>query len=506
MIESVSHRNFLFLAGIVFMLIGSGFFGCTSTPNGYGNASYKVESPAPTAPPGASQGQEEVPSNELPPGNVESAQTAISSALPQQGQESQSLSPEKVPTLRTIGLFDGFVFSVPNPRVWWKVDPEGTPVRIELSKEQGFAQENILWAETSPKDQVKLPDLLEGKEYYLRIGVFQNNTMLKETILTYTVSYKSFSVPMLPILKPGASATFTMGYNGGLDREKPEHTIVLTRPYALGTYEVTNEEFVYVMNQLLKGGFVHWEGKNLIGPGRILLAGSQSLDFGTQFGFEEKDGLLVPIQGREKHPVVGVSWYGALAFCYYLSLMEGLEPCLSFDPSDPRNTITLRWDAEGYRLPTEAEWEYAARGEKGFLYPGGVLNPNGANFYRSGDPFEGYRTITETGGPTTPVGYFDGSLRGRYRTSSGVGPFGHFDLLGNVWEWCSDWFDPLYYKKSPNENPIGPESGAERIVRGGAWNTLKQDLRFTLRGFFPPEGTSYSIGFRLARTLKGEDK
>jgi len=467
-----------------------------------------IESTAPPLPSSPSIEQEKR-SKELPVENMESPQTTTIAAVPQKELETPTPPQEKrekVPTLRTLGLFDGFVFSVPNPVVRWQADPTGIPVRVELAKERGFTPESIFWAETSPKDQVRLPDLSEGKEYYLRLGVFQNNTVLTDTILAYTVSYRSFLVPLLPVLKPGTSATFTMGYNGGLEREKPEHPVVLTRPYALGTYEITNEEFAYVMNQLLRGGLLRWERKNLIGPGGILLAGSEGLNFGSQFGFIEKDGLLVPVPGREKHPVVGVSWYGVLAFCYYLSLMEGLEPSITFDPSDPRNTIILRLDAEGYRVPTEAEWEFAARGEKGLLYPGGALSPNRVNFSRSGDPFEGYRTITENGGPTTPVGYFDGSLRGRYRTASGVGPFGHFDLLGNVWEWCSDWFDPLYYKNSPKENPLGPESGSQRVVRGGAWNTLRQDLRFTLRGFFPPEETSHSIGFRLARTLKEEIK
>lgn len=508
--------------GLWVLFMGLGFLGCTGTPKGSEAPLPREESSLPSARFETSGEQtSEEQNSSLQPTRKEEApeeKTETREREGEKGGEKESGAGEvrdqvtaqdktsevvpKGPSLRISGIFDGFTFSDPNPIVRWNVEPVGTPVRLELYTDPGFTSGNLLWAETTQKDHLQLPKLSEGKEYYLRIGVVQKDTFLQGTLLSYTVSYQPFAVSMLPVVKPGTTVSFTMGYNGGLEREKPEHPVTLTRPYAMGTYEVTNEEYAYVMNRLLKGGILHWEGKNLMGPGGILLAGSERLSFGNQFGFTEKDGLLVPLPGKEKHPVVGVSWYGALAFCYYLSLMEGLEPCVSFDVEDPKNTLTLRLEAEGYRLPTEAEWEYAARGGKNLLYPGGVLNPNGVNFYRSGDPFEGYRTETEAGGPTTPAGYFDGSLRGRYRTVSGAGPFGHFDLLGNVWEWCSDWFDPNYYRNSPQENPSGPGTGSQRVVRGGAWNTQRQDLRLTLRGFFPPEGTSYSIGFRLARTLK----
>lgn len=513
MVRSIWANRFSWIA-IAVLLLGEVLIGCTSTPLGSETSTGMLESPvlpSDTAPSQQEGGKEaagtweesrETASPVASATGIASKKIEEKAEPPEKVQGKAPPTIPKVPTLYIHGLFDGFTFSIPNPLIRWKVDPAGTPVRVELAKEMEFSPQSILWSYTSQEDLVQLPDLEEGQRFYLRIGVSQNDTFLKGTVLTFTVSYKPFSIPLLPVLKPGNTVTFTMGYNGGLEREKPEHSVTHTRPYALGTYEVTNEEFATIMNRILRGGFLRWEGKNLVSPEGIILAGGEELSFGTQFGFTQREGLIVPLPGKEKHPVVGVSWYGAWVFCYYLSLMEGLEPALIFDPSDPVGTATLRPDAEGYRLPTEAEWEYAARGEKAFLYPGGVLVPNGVNFYRSGDPFEGYRTLTEGGGPTTPVGYFDGSLRGRFRTVSNAGPFGHFDLLGNVWEWCSDWFDPEFYRKSPKEDPEGPESGSQRVVRGGAWNTQRQDLRLTLRGFFPPEGTSYSIGFRLARTLK----
>ncbi|GAB4224282.1 MAG: hypothetical protein Kow009_15980 [Spirochaetales bacterium] len=517
-----SHQCRMLLgAGILLLLAGSVFWGCAGTPQ---ESPPPVEVSSKVAPPsdlpaeqtgeppstGETGDKEAATAPEAPEATVGGedharSATATADTIPGEGKDKDAAAEEEIqkgPVLRIEGIFDGFIFSVPAPLIRWTTDPEGVAVRVELATDIGFEPDTILWTDTTTDTALRLPELSEGSVYYLRIGIVQNGDPARDTVFKYSITYKPFSIPMRPVLQPGSSVTFRMGYDGGLEREKPEHPVTLTRPYALGTFEVTNEEFATVMNPLLKSGVLHWEGKKLVGPDGLVLAGADTLDFGTQFGFLVQEGLIVPIEGREKHPVVGVSWYGAWAFCYYLSLMEGLKPAVRFDPSDPRNTITMLPDQEGYRLPTEAEWEYAARGEEKLLYPGRTFNPNGMNFYRSGDPFEGYRRITEAGGPTTPVGFYDGSVRGRYRTFKGSSPFGHFDLLGNVWEWCQDWFRMTYYRESPPENPAGPETGTHRVVRGGGWNTLREDLRFTIRGLFLPEGTSYSIGFRVARTLR----
>ncbi|MBP7494113.1 MAG: formylglycine-generating enzyme family protein [Spirochaetales bacterium] len=403
--------------------------------------------------------------------------------------------------IRVRGITDGFVFSVSRPTVRWEVFPEESTVRIEVSAGENFSLDKVLFQETSSKGFVQLSELEEGKEYFLRIGIVSSSDEDRPEVV-FKIFYRPFSIPILPVLEPGRSAIFPMGYEGGLAREKPVHPVTLTVPFALGTFEVTNKEFAEVMNRLLVAGLAAWEGENLVGKEGAVYASAGELNLGFQFGFDIKEGLLHPRTGRETHPVVGVSWFGALAFCYYLSIMEGIEPAFTFDPSDPAGTLSLVPEAKGYRIPTEAEWEYAARGEGGILYPGGKeLRFPAANFFRSGDPFEGYRTVTENGGPTTPVGYYDGSLRGGYRTVRAVSPFGQYDLLGNVWEWCWDWFDPAYYEKSSAENPLGPSEGEFRSVRGGGWNTSRQDLRFTTRGFFRPHERSYSIGFRIARNL-----
>ena len=124
--------------------------------------------------------------------------------------------------------------------------------------------------------------------------------------------------------------------------------------------------------------------------------------------------------------VVGVSWYEAMAYAKWLS----------------------QKNKENYSLPTEAQWEKAARGPDGFTYPWG--NEFGKNMCNS----------SECGlGRTSPVGIFHGD----------ESPYGCMDMVGNVWEWCTDWFSGEYYKKSPVENPQGPSVGSSRVFRGGSW-------------------------------------
>jgi len=205
-------------------------------------------------------------------------------------------------------------------------------------------------------------------------------------------------------------------------------------------------------------------------------------------------------------PVEQVSWYDAIVFCNRLSMMEGLTPAYqisgSTDPSvwgavpatwdDPLRVI---WDtveivsgSTGYRLPTEAQWEYACRAGTTTAFNWGTnqITSAQANFYAidylyNGSPAGEYR------GTTTAVGTF------------AANGFGLYDMHGNVWEWCWDWLAWSYDDAGGNVNPMGPSLGDDRVLRGGSWVYDGQYLRSAYRGSFYPFNRYSSFGFRLAR-------
>jgi len=235
------------------------------------------------------------------------------------------------------------------------------------------------------------------------------------------------------------SGYFLMGSAEGQADERPVHRVHVDAFY-MDRYPVTNAEYAHFLNAF--GNRVE-EGKkwlDLDGPLSSWLC-----------KIRKKDGHFEPKPGYENHPVVKVSWYGTAAYA--------------------------RW--VGKRLPTEAEWERGARGlQEGqrFVF-GDTLSPDRANI-------AGLRA-------TTPVG--------SYPPNS----FGLYDLTATVWQWCSDWYEPDYYSRSPSRNPKGPETGAQKVLRGGSW-FHKDSWRVAVRGADEPTSHHFCFvtGFRCVKDAK----
>jgi formylglycine-generating enzyme required for sulfatase activity len=209
----------------------------------------------------------------------------------------------------------------------------------------------------------------------------------------------------------------------------------------------------------------------------------------------------------DTHPVVMVSWYGSVAFCNWLSQMQGLTPC--YDMATANWPLTVAPPTPGgYRLPTEAEWERAAAwgGSKHWIYgftSDTLTGKNRANYYDANPDRVNPLGLTE--GPwTSPDAWFDGvhvSPNGNVTTVNSVSPVGCFDMSGNVWEWCHDWYLGTYYTsgRPPWSNPTGPATGTSRVLRGGSWLADFSFCRSADRISVTPDFTGGG-GFRIVWT------
>jgi formylglycine-generating enzyme len=225
-------------------------------------------------------------------------------------------------------------------------------------------------------------------------------------------------------------------------------------------------------------------------------------------------GYKYELQLAIKHPLHSLDWYYMARWCNARSEKEGLTPAYYTDashktvykagPFDLKNE-NVKWDANGYRLPTEAEWEAAARGGlQGQRYPwGDELQKENANFKGSEDGHEG--GILVSGEPlsfTTPVGYYSG--RQKPKGPDMANGYGLYDMCGNVWEYCWDRYDEQYYSASPKINPRGPDTGEARVARGGSWNDEAESklLGCAYRLPLPPITNGRHIGFRCVRAAQ----
>ena len=182
-----------------------------------------------------------------------------------------------------------------------------------------------------------------------------------------------------------------------------------------------------------------------------------------------------------KNPVEQLRWSDAAKFCNQRSELEGLQPCYDL------KTLVCNFEANGYRLPTEAEWEYACRAGTTTAYFFGD-SPAKAGDYAWIDK--------NSGGHPRPVG------------QKQPNPWGLYDMAGNVWEWCNDFYKVDYYQEAPRENPSGPKEGQNKVLRGGAWRFSADNCR---SGYRYNESPGYSdvcfgydiYGFRCVRKSSG---
>jgi formylglycine-generating enzyme required for sulfatase activity len=228
------------------------------------------------------------------------------------------------------------------------------------------------------------------------------------------------------------AGAFWMGSNEGHEDEGPRHQVHLGA-FWIDRYEVTNAQYAEFLNategyQGRCGGHICADTKAENPDSRLLYEG----------------GRYVAERGYEDHPLIEVSWYGAKAYCEH----------------------------HGKRLPSEAEWEKAARGTEGTAYPWGEeFDPQKLN-------------SDDRVGDTTPVGSYP----------QGASPYGACDMAGNVWEWVADWYAPY-----PGSGYRSPFFGTYKVVRGGSWNHPATDARVSSRDFAHPERRIGVVGFRCAK-------
>ncbi len=266
-----------------------------------------------------------------------------------------------------------------------------------------------------------------------------------------------------------------MGDNSDSD-EKPVHSVTLSSFY-LSKTELTLREFKTFIDD------TRYKTDAEKGGGSYIYNGSSWVTENDVNWRHDEQGN---VRTGDNHPVIHVSWNDAVTYCNWLSEKQGLTKVYTFTG----DKVTADWNAGGYRLPTEAEWEFAARqrGQKVRFGNGkDIADPKEINFNGSIAFQKTYSTTVIYRQKTVPVG-----------SLNSPNAVGLHDMSGNVWEWCFDWYGS--YSSGSQTNPTGPTSGSGCVLRGGSWGSYPQYCRVVDRDYGAP-GYRYSdTGFRLART------
>ncbi len=271
-------------------------------------------------------------------------------------------------------------------------------------------------------------------------GPVSNNGCPLSSPTETTPEKPTFADPMASSMVEVTGGTFKMGSTEGEVNEQPVHDVTVST-FLLSRYEVTIGQYLAFCTETNS----HW-------PEWLEKGNQYHIETGTNTYYKDK-GMS---RSNTTLAVTGVSWHDAVAYCDWLRQKTG----------------------KNYRLPTEAEWEYAARG--------GLVSKN----YK----FAGSNDLAK-------VGWSSGNAGGKVHTVGGLqaNELGLYDMSGNVWEWCADWYASDYYKNSPGRDPKGPASGTYRVCRGGSWSNFDSNCRLANRLDYDPTLRSNSLGFRVAQ-------
>ncbi len=334
----------------------------------------------------------------------------------------------------------------------WVSDTHCTEIPLLIA--QNF--EEFLLNECLKDDEDEYQDYEDVEfvnEPFIEDGIVRRNIEANSTSIVET---KPRMIDMVAI----SAGIFNMGSTEGDNDEQPVHSVQLS-PFFVAQFPVTWEKWCRVKERAERNGYI------FINPGR-------------------KGGGSSKV--NEIHPVTEINWYDSLLWCNALSEMEGRTPCYytndTWDCVYRKEMIEIsidwiNWKADGYRIPTEAEWECACRaGTITEYHFGDTISRKDANY-------DGKYGVDGT----TPVG--------QYKPNN----WGLYDMHGNITEWCWDWYGKKYYKKSPTNNPMGPPNGTYRILRGGGWFTRSQDIQSSKRRNALDFAANDEIGFRPVCSL-----